>query len=50
MTTEVCQCCSAAATPEGQHSHLVLDSVLNQIKSNLIVSVACIARLHSLDD
>ena len=29
MTTEVCRCCGAAATLEGRHSHLVLDSVLN---------------------
>jgi len=27
--TEVCRCCGAAATLEGQHSDLVLDSVLN---------------------
>jgi len=27
--TELCRCCGAAATLEGQHSHLVLHSVLN---------------------
>ena len=29
MTTEVCRCCGAAVTLEGQHSHLLLGSVLN---------------------
>ena len=29
VTTELCWCCGTAATPEGQHSYLVLDSVLN---------------------
>ena len=29
VTTEVCRCCGAAAALGGQHSHLVLDSVLN---------------------
>ena len=30
------------------HSQILIKS--NQIKSNLIVSIACIARLHSSDD
>jgi len=29
VTSEVCRCCAAAAALEGQHSHLVLDAVLN---------------------
>jgi len=59
---EVCQCCVAAATLDGQHSHLVLDSVLNgqpmqltqywlDMKSswNLENDLGCIV-LHSLQN